>query len=83
MLELVAAAYEECGLLNVGKHNVNRFWPVVFTPGGYFERSLSNGLELGPVIVINCNKAEVGNEDVVGREVVDVYVLLVMFIMEI
>ena len=59
--ELVAAAYEECGLLNVGKDDVNKFWPVAFAPGGHFERSLNSGFELGSVFVINCNKAEVGN----------------------
>ena len=59
--ELVAAAYEECGLLNVEKDNVNRFWPVAFSPSGYFERSLNSSYELGPVILIDCNKAEIGN----------------------
>ena len=34
--ELVAAAYEECSLLNVEKDNINRFWPVSFSPSGYF-----------------------------------------------
>ena len=28
----VAAAYEECSLLNVEKDNINRFWPVSFSP---------------------------------------------------
>ena len=59
--ELVAAAYEECSLLNVEKDNINRFWPVSFSPSGYFERSLKPGFELGPVILIDCNKAEIGN----------------------
>ena len=46
--------------MNVGKDDVNKFWPVAFAPGGHFERSLNSGFELG-LFVINCNKAEVGN----------------------
>ena len=58
--ELVAAAYQECGLLSNEDSSTNMFWPSSFMPGGLFERCLINGVELLEPLEVNCREVEVG-----------------------
>jgi hypothetical protein len=58
--ELVAAAYQEAGLLADAESSTNMFWPSSFMPGGLFERCLIKGIKLGEPIELNCREVEVG-----------------------